>query len=132
LGDSTENEGQALLAIDGNIATAWTTDTYKDAEMSGKAGVGLLLDLGVTREVFGLDLDFIAGHTAEIYVVNSAMPDLATETKFADIAPTEISTSFGTSDSASGRYVLIWITPDLPANDSGEFQGGISEVKVRL
>ncbi len=132
LGDRTENEGQALLAIDGNIATAWTTDTYKDAEMSGKAGIGLLLDLGVTQEVFGLDLDFIAGHTAEIYVLNSPEPDLATETKFADIAPTEVSTSFGTSDSASGRYVLIWITPDLPANDSGEFQGGISEVKVRL
>lgn len=131
-GDNAENEEQALLAIDGDSGTAWTTDSYKKADMSGKAGVGLLLDLGVEQDVYGLDLDFIAGHTAEIYVVNSTEPDLSAEVKFAEIGPTEISTSFGTSDSVSGRYVLIWITPDLPPNDSGEYQGGIAEVKVRL
>jgi hypothetical protein len=132
LGDNSENEERASLAIDGDKATAWTTDSYKKADMSGKAGVGLLLDLGVAQDVYGIDLDFVAGLTAEIYVINSAEPDLATESKFADITPTEVSSSFGTSDSVSGRYVLIWITPDLPANDLGEFQGGISEIKVRL
>jgi hypothetical protein len=132
LGDNTENEEQVLLAIDGDKETAWTTDRYRQADMSGKAGVGLLLDLGVARDVYGIDIDLLSGHKAEIYVVNSAEPDLATETKFADVGPNEISSSLGASPAVSGRFVLIWITPDLPRTESGEFQGGVSEVKVRL
>jgi len=132
LGDNTENEEQVLLAIDGDKETAWTTDSYRQADMSGKAGVGLLLDLGVARDVYGIDIDLLSGNTAEIYVVNSAEPDLATETKFADVGPNEISSSLGASPAVSGRFVLIWITPDLPRTESGEFQGGVSEVKVRL
>jgi len=132
LGDNTENEEQVLLAIDGDKETAWTTDSYKKADMSGKAGVGLLLDLGVARDVYGIDIDLLSGNTAEIYVVNSAEPDLAVETKFAYIGPNEISSSLGVSPAVSGRYVLIWLTPDLPKSESGEFQGGISEIKVRL
>lgn len=132
LGDNTENEEQVLLAIDGDKETAWTTDSYRQADMSGKAGVGLLLDLGVARDVYGIDIDLLSGNTAEIYVVNSAEPDLATETKFADVGPNEISSSLGASSAVSGRFVLIWITPDLPRTESGEFQGGVSEVKVRL
>lgn len=131
-GDNAENDKQVLLAIDGDKETAWTTESYKKADMSGKAGVGLLLDLGVTQDVYGIDIDSISGQTAEIYVVNSAEPDLTTETKFADIGPNEISSSLGASPAVSGRYVLIWITPDLPQAASGKFQGGISEVKVRL
>lgn len=131
-GDQTENESQALFAVDGDETTAWTTVSYKQADMSGKAGVGLLLDLGTIQDVYGIDLDLIGEQTAEIYVVNSAEPDLATETKFADIGPNETSSSLGASPPGSGRYVLIWLTPDLPKSDSGEFQGGISEVKVRL
>jgi hypothetical protein len=132
LGDNTENDGQVLLAVDSDKGTAWTTDRYQKADMSGKAGVGLLLDLGVIQDVYGIDLDVISGQKAAIYVVNSTEPDLATQTKFADIGPNESSSSFGASPGVSGRYVLIWLTPDLPVNDTGEFQGGISEVKVRL
>jgi hypothetical protein len=40
--------------------------------MSGKAGVGLLVDLGVKQEVYSVEVDFVSiGHTAEIYVVNT-------------------------------------------------------------
>lgn len=132
LGNNTENEELVLFAIDGDKETAWTTESYRKADMSGKAGVGLLLDLGVTQDVYGIDIDFISGQTAEIYVVNSAEPDLATGTKFGDFLPSEISNSFGVSPAVSGRYVLIWITPELPQSESGNFQGGISEIIVRL
>lgn len=131
-GDKTENDKQASLAIDGDKTTAWRTDNYKKADMAGKSGVGLLLDLGVTQDVFGVDLDLVGAQAAEIYVVNSAEPNLATETKFADIAPNETSNSLGVTPGVSGRYVLIWLTPDLPVTASGEFQGGIFEVQVRL
>lgn len=133
LGDNEENADQALLAIDSDNETAWTTASYNTSDMSGKAGVGLLVDLGVEKEVYSVEIDFIsAGHTAEIYVVNSTEPDFATELKFGDTNPNESSSEISSTNPVSGRYVLVWLTPDLPEAESGEFQGGISEIKVRL
>ena len=133
LGDNTENEEQVLLAIDSNLDTAWTTDSYKKANMAGKAGVGLLLDLGSAKNVSGVEVDFISpGHSAQIYVVDSASPDVALETKFGEIPSSEISGSVSAAKVVKGRYVLIWLTPDLPVSESGEFQGGISEVRVLI
>ena len=133
LGDNEENADQALLAIDSDIETAWTTASYNKADMSGKAGVGLLVDLGVEKEIYSIEIDFIsAGHTAEIYVVNSTEPDFATELKFGDTNPNESSSKISVTEPVSGRYILVWLTPDLPEAENGEFQGGISEIKVRL
>ena len=133
LGDNEENADQALLAIDSDNETAWTTASYNKSDMSGKAGVGLLVDLGVEKEVYSVEIDFIsAGHTAEIYVVNSTEPDFATELKFGDTNPNASSSKVSVTEPASGRYDLVWLTPDLPEAESGEFQGGISEIKVRL
>lgn len=133
LGDNEENADQALLAIDGDKETAWTTASYNKADMSGKAGVGLLVDLGVEKEIYSIEIDFVsAGHTVEIYVVNSTEPDLATELKFGDTNPNESSSKISVTEPVSGRYILVWLTPDLPEAENGEFQGGISEIKVRL
>lgn len=44
--DKRENAALVPLAIDSKPATAWTTLRYGRADMSGKPGVGLLLDLG--------------------------------------------------------------------------------------
>lgn len=133
LGDNEENADQALLAIDSDNETAWTTASYNKADMSGKAGVGLIVDLGTEKEVYSVEIDFIStGHTAEIYVINSTEPDFATELKFGDTNPNESSSKVSVTEPASGRYVLIWLTPDLPEAESGEFQGGISEIRVRL
>lgn len=133
LGDDEENSDLALLAVDSDPETAWNTASYRNADMSGKAGVGLLVDLGVEKDVYSVEVDFIsAGHTAEIYVVNSAELDFATELKFGDTNPNESSSEISVTEPVSGRYVLVWLTPDLPESESGEFQGGISEIKVRL
>lgn len=133
LGDNEENADQVSLAIDSDSKTAWTTASYRKADMSGKAGVGLLVDLGSAQEIYGVEIDFIStGHSAEIYVVNSAEPDFATDLKFGDANPNESSSNISVPVAVSGRYVLIWLTPDLPASDTGEFQGGISEIKIRL
>jgi hypothetical protein len=132
-GDDAENADQVLLAVDSDPETSWTTSSYRKADMSGKAGVGLLLDLGSTQEVFGVEVDFIsAGHSAEIYVIKTDSPDFATELKFGDTNPNQSSSEVSSKDSVSGRYVLIWLTPDLPQTETGEFQGGISEIKVLL
>ncbi|MEY3606093.1 MAG: Serine/threonine-protein kinase [Actinomycetota bacterium] len=133
LGDNEENSEQALLAIDGDKESAWTTVSYRQADMSGKAGVGLVLDLGSAQDVYAVEVDFTSiGHSAEIYVVNSAEPDFVTAPKFGDVDPAESSSSVAVSNPVSGRYVLIWLTPDLPKSDTNEYKGGLSEVRVRL
>jgi serine/threonine protein kinase len=133
LGDNDENADQVLLSVDSDPETAWTTASYNKADMSGKAGVGLIVDLGTEKEVYSVEIDFIStGHTAEIYVINSTEPDFATELKFGGTNPNESSSKVSVTEPASGRYVLVWLTPDLPEAESGEFQGGISEIRVRL
>ena len=132
-GDDDENSDLGPLAIDGDVKTAWTTSSYRTSDMSEKAGVGLLLDLGDKQKVYEVDIEFIStGHSAEIYVVDSAQLDFATAKKFGDTDPAKSSNEVAVTDPVSGRYVLIWLTPDLPGSDSGKYQGGISEVKVRL
>jgi serine/threonine protein kinase len=132
-GDEKENSDQVLFAVDNDPETAWTTSSYRSSDMSGKAGVGLLLDLGVAKDVYSVELDLISvGHSAEIYVTNSSEPDFATTLKFGDVDPTESSSEVSATKPVSGRYVLVWLTPELPRSDSGDFQGGISEIKVRL
>jgi hypothetical protein len=133
LGDNEENAEQALLAVDGDVDTAWTTVNYQQADMSGKAGVGLLLDLGTSQDVYGVEIEFTAvGHSGEIYVIDSPVPDFVTAPKFGDFDPASSSSSIAVNSAATGRYVLVWITPDLPKSETEEFQGGISEIKVRL
>jgi hypothetical protein len=133
LGDNKENSELASLAVDGDSSTAWTTSSYRNADMSGKAGVGLMVDLGTEQEIYAVEIEFISvGHTAELYVINTPQPNFTTAKKFGDADPSKSTSEISGSDSVSGRYVLIWLTPDLPESESGEFQGGISEIKVRL
>jgi hypothetical protein len=78
-------------------------------------------------------VDFVsAGHSAEIYVMKTDTPDFATELKFGDTNPNQSSSEVSSKDPVSGRYVLIWLTPDLPETETEEFQGGIFEIKVLL
>lgn len=132
-GDEKENSDQVSLAVDGDLETAWTTSNYRKSDMSGKVGVGLLLDLGIAKDVYGVEVDFISsGHSAEIYVLNSPEPNFATALKFGDVDPAKSSSEVSVSDPVSGRYVLVWLIPELPRSNAGDFQGGISEIKVRL
>ena len=54
-GDGDEHSSNAILASDGDPDTAWRSENYFDGVL-GKPGVGLVLDLGRTREVLGLRL----------------------------------------------------------------------------
>ena len=129
-GDQSENADLADLAIDGDSATAWPTVVYRDANM-GKSGVGLLLDLGQTTELSSVEVDFSSsGQSGEIYILDSPTPDLSTATKFGDVDSLTTSSSVSGDSKVSGQYVLIWITPELPQISSGNYQGGIFEVRV--
>ena len=130
-GDNKENVDQANFAIDNDANTAWTTVNYNKANMGGKSGVGLVLDLGDSQEVSKVAIAFTSiGQTAEIYVVDSLEVDFATASKFGDTNPNDLSSEVSSSKSVAGRYVLIWLTPDLPKAPNGKYQGGVVQVDV--
>jgi hypothetical protein len=131
-GDQVENPELAEFAIDGLSATSWQTVIYRDASM-GKSGVGLLLDLGQTSKVSSVEIEFAGvGHSAEVYVGDAAEIDFATARKFGDSDPASASAQIAATQAVSGRYVLIWLTPELPLVSNGRWQGGIAEIRVLI
>lgn len=130
LGNGNENSEQAPLASDGSTTTAWTTVVYKDDYLSGKQGVGLLIDLGASRPVSAVRLSLVgSGTDLEIRTSDRVTDDPTTFTRFggATGAPDEITVR--SPKPVSTRYVLVWLTRVPSLADSG-YQGGIREVAV--
>jgi hypothetical protein len=128
-GDSQENPYQVKYAIDGNPATAWTTSAYPTADMGGKAGVGLLLDLGAARPFTTLKLVLVGNGTNLTVMtgatVRNAPQGFATVAKVTG-APNELTIRLPRA--VTSRFVVIWLTKLPPSNT--KFQGGIAEVTI--
>lgn len=110
LGDQEEHSEDVSAAVDGDPGTYWSTESY-DAGL-GKAGVGLLFDLGQSRAV-------------KAAVITSDTPGMRVELRAADDPPDSAAmTAIGAPADAEGvtrleaegrraRYWLVWIT-ELP------------------
>jgi eukaryotic-like serine/threonine-protein kinase len=111
LGDGEEHSEDVPAAIDGKPGTYWTTESYSGG--LGKAGVGLLFDLGRSRAV-------------EAAVITSDTPGMTIELRAADEAPSDSATMTAVGAPAGARevsrldaggrrarYWLVWIT-ELP------------------
>lgn len=133
LGNGSENGDQAGLALDGDVDTAWPTQTYFDPLELQKAGVGLLLDLGSSRPVAAVDLTLLgASSDVEIRVApQDASVAPTTPEGFIQLARTEQAATSLTlaGEPRTTRYVLVWFTR-LPPVDGG-WQGGVAEAVVR-
>jgi putative peptidoglycan lipid II flippase len=133
LGNGSENGDRAALAVDGDLGTAWPTQTYFDPLELQKAGVGLLLDLGTAEPVSEVDLTLL-GQSSDVEI--RVAPEDATSPPdspegFIQIARSE---DAGTALTVSGdrrvtRYVLVWFTRLPPASDG--WRGGVAEAVVR-
>ena len=125
-----ENPRQAANAADGDPATAWRTVRYKTADLSGKPGVGLVLDLGAPRPVSVVELALV-GNGSDVSLRSS---DDITKAPTAWKSMAEVT---GAGDSlvlrvrvpVTTRYLLVWFT-QLPWAD-GAYQGGVSNIRVR-
>ena len=130
LGNGRENSDLAPLAIDGKPATAWTTVVYASDYLSGKPGVGLLLDLGAPRPVSAVKLTLVGpGTDLEIRTSEKVSDDPAAYTPFAAATAAPEDIVLRAPKPVTARYVLIWITRVSSNPDSG-YQGGIGELTV--
>ncbi len=122
-GDGDEHSSNAGLADDGDLQTAWRSENYYDGEL-GKAGFGLLLDLGERHEVLGLRLwTPHPGFRFRLAVGDD--PDTLADEAGGEVTSTSLSR---VSLRGAGRFVLVWITSVVPVDDG--IRAEVAEVRV--
>ncbi len=125
-----ENRSQAQNAVDRDPSTAWRTVRYKAADLSGKPGVGLMIDLGAPRPVSVVELSLV-GNGSDVSL--RAGDDLAKAPKkwksMSEVTGAGDSLVLRVPAPVTTRYLLVWFT-QLPWAD-GAYQGGVSNIRVR-
>ena len=128
-GDDTEHPEEVRLAIDGNVATRWETETYTVGDLQ-KPGVGLVINPRAPVSARALDIVTpIPGWSAKVYASNERPDDLA-GWGLPIGSTTEIDEEERISLDAAGQefnYYLLWITA-LP---EGEQQAAVAELTLR-
>jgi hypothetical protein len=124
-----ENPQLVPLSIDNNPATAWTTVHYKAADMSGKGGVGILLDLGTPRPVSAVSLRLVGNGTdLSVLATDNPTKKVTTFTSMAEVTGAGNALTLRVPRPVTTRYLVIWLT-NLPSAD-GSYQGGVADVRV--
>jgi hypothetical protein len=130
--DKQENEDEAALAIDGDRTSFWQTEGYNEnfAEGAYKSGVGLVLDLGDSKEVGTLTLALAPAGGSELTIYGSdARPGTLEEwTRLSGPKDADDRVTFELK--GSYQYLLVWFT-SLPQDEEGKFRGGVANVVLR-
>lgn len=141
-GDGEENDSDAALAIDGDLATSWTTVTYASRDLGDlKPGVGLRLKVADPAPISGVELRLAGrGSDVEIWVARAetdprGAPPARPDPEDPLAGYRQVAGAQGASDLVTFRFrpvtsdeVLIWFTA-VPASGDG-FQGGVVEAAV--
>ncbi|MGE3812241.1 MAG: protein kinase family protein [Candidatus Nanopelagicales bacterium] len=129
-GDTREENPQlAPLAVDGDPQTAWTTVVYRQPDLSGKPGVGLLLDLGAPRPVSAVDLRLLGNGTdVSILATDDPTKDPSAMRSMAEVTGTGNAIVLRVPRPVTTRYLVVWLTAIPPQGT--RYQGGVAEVKV--
>jgi len=133
-GDHTDpHVGEAPLAIDGNPATAWHTQTFGSPTLGNlKPGVGLLVDLGTSRTVSAVQLTLLGdGTTVSLLTSDGDQPPTSDKamTQVAQATDAQSHVTLRPAQPHRARYWLIWLTK-LP-KASGGFNGGVAEISFQ-
>ena len=128
-GDGTEGVGTAAKAVDGDRDTAWYTDSYAGADLNGKGGAGLILDLGAVRPVRAVDLKLVGtGTDFQILTAKKRPTKLGDFRRAVDVTAAGDAIAVRLPGTRKARFVMVWLT-QLPFNGSS-YVGGLREVKV--
>jgi hypothetical protein len=131
----TENPDQVALAIDGNPATAWSTNCYGSQYFGGKSGVGLVIELSSPATGTLSVTMKNAPYQLDIYASNAATIPPSVESWGARVQPKSFSASPGTITAPitgdPARFVLVLlheVGPDISCSKLRPFRGYISEI----
>jgi len=122
-GDGGENDSTAPYAVDGDPSTAWRSENYFDGSLH-KQGVGLVFDLGERRAVTAFRL--VAPNAG--YVFHAAVGD-DPDSLLGEVGSPNVAGADTRGELAGeGRFVLVWITTVVPAEDG--IRAEIAEFRV--
>jgi hypothetical protein len=128
--DGEEHPREVQLAIDGDPDTAWRTQSYRQADIGNKSGVGLLLDLGSVKDVRRVSVRLVgAGTDIELWASETRGTQLQDYRKVAAKKAAGEQVELASNEPARARFVVVWLTK-LPSQ-GGQFRGGIADIKVR-
>lgn len=129
-----EGEEAVVTVNDTDPETAWVTDAYDSADLDGKGGTGLVIDLGSMKDIRQIDLRLVnAGGDLDVRAADRIMVDPALWTEVATIAHAPKKVTIRTPRPVNARYILIWLPSVPPAPDAGygKYQQGIKSVTVK-
>jgi tRNA A-37 threonylcarbamoyl transferase component Bud32 len=134
-GDGEEHNDEIGLAIDANLDTTWTTETYSGSpiiqDAVGKPGVGLIVDAGkpVTGRTLTIRSD-TGGWSLEVYGAATGPPTTlqgwGSPIGHADNVSTDQAVEL--TATSPFRYYLLWITK-LASGDTG-YNVAIGDVEL--
>jgi eukaryotic-like serine/threonine-protein kinase len=133
-GDNEEHSEEVELAIDGNSDTSWTTETYDAGpglDLSGKSGVGMVVDAGEPVAAREMTIQSsVGGWSGEVYGAADGPPtDLAEwGSPIATITDAEAEETVTLDATSESQFYLLWIT-DL-AEGEGGFVVEIGEIEL--
>lgn len=128
-----ENEELVATVNDSDPLTAWLTEEYATADLDGKTGVGLIVDLGAPRDVQEVSLRLIGrGSNLRVGVSDQIRPDPALWTPLASAVGAGERIDLRAPRPVTGRYVLIWFDR-IPVKEGGfgTYVGGVRGVLVQ-
>jgi serine/threonine-protein kinase len=111
-----EHNDEAPLATDGNQATYWQTEDYKDPPaIAGKSGVGLVLQVTGSGSVDRVTMTSdTPGYEARIQSGDSS------EGPFHDVSSSQTvgATTTFELDGVTAKYLVVWITTSPPGGSA--------------
>ena len=133
-GGSPDSPDAAGAAIDGNPATAWSTDTYYDADPfpKFKPGVGLLVQLARPAALSAVTVDLSSsGTVVQVRAAANTAPEALADT--AELTPptpmAQGRNRIPVDNSAPVSNVVVWIS--TLGSSEGESRSTISEIELQ-
>jgi len=131
-GSGGEHDDELPLAVDGDAATAWTTERYRSRSLGGlKPGVGIVLRLRDVADLGRLELDSPTQDWAvEVYAADDADADLG---GFGSPIASARGIAGGVVldlGGARGSVVLVWITDLGDGSVGSPYSVAIAEARV--
>jgi hypothetical protein len=126
-----DNAADVHLAADGNPSTSWMTDPYRGYAAFGnlKKGSGLIFDMGSAVSMKQVRISTpTPGISFQILAADSPSEQQTAMTVMGSKSKAGATTTLSINGTAKHRYWVVWLTALAPSS-SGEFQGGISEVR---
>ncbi|ASR38800.1 hypothetical protein BAY61_31635 [Prauserella marina] len=110
-----EGEGDSVAdadkAIDGDPATVWSTDDYRQQFPTFKSGVGLVATFDQPIDLAKVEITADSpGTKVEIRSADSANPDLDTTNVLGSGELKDVKTEVSLRQPTSTEYVIVWIT----------------------